>query len=595
MPQYVEAYGKVLEFPDGMSQADMAAAIQKNALSLAKKERAPDPTEGMSGADKFFAGVGKGMTDVARGVRQFLPDAIGGLSRADIEEARRLDAPLMSTGAGMAGNIVGTAATLVPTAFLPGANTIAGASLIGAGTGLAQPSTSTKETMLNTGIGAVAAPLAIGAVRGAQAAYQGVRGLMDPFTRTGQQRIAADVVRQSATDPQRAARAASSARALVPGSAPTLAQVAEDPGLAQLERTILNLPEYAPAVQQRQGAQRLARLNAVQDIAGRGSYLDDITQGRAVFAGEDYARAAQQGVDPGMAQAMQPQIANLMERPSIQAAQRDAVRLARERGVNLTDFGSVEGLDWLKKALDNQISKAATPNSSIGKADLAALVQTKNDLMLTLEQISPAYAEANRNFAAMSGQINSSQVAQDLLNKLNKPGSRYMTAGTAREQGDAFMNALAQAEESVKKSTGMNRGIADVMAPADVAALQNVARDLGRKTFADTAGGAKGSPTAQNLASQNMLRRIIGPTGMPESWAESTMLQSLLAPVQGASRLTGANQRIMDEIAAAMLDPQVGAGLLMTAPPVRNVGLLGAPSAQRYLPAAGLLPLGSYQ
>lgn len=595
MPQYVEVYGKVLEFPDGMSQADMAAAIQKNSLSLAKKERAPDPTEGMSGSDKFFAGVGKGMTDVARGVRQFLPNAIGGLSRADIEESRRLDAPLMNTGAGMAGNIVGTAATLVPMSFLPGANTIAGASLIGAGTGLAQPSTSTKETLMNTTIGAVAAPLAIGAVRGVQAGYQGIRGLMDPFTRAGQQRIAADVVRRSATDPQRAARAASNARALVPGSAPTLAQVAEDPGLAQLERTILNLPEYAPAVQQRQGAQRLARLNAVQDIAGRGSYLDDIIQGRAVFAGEDYARAAQQGVDPGMAQAMQPQIASLMERPSIQAAQRDAIRLARERGVNLTDFGSVEGLDWLKKALDNQISKAATPNSSIGKADLAALVQTKNDLMLTLEQISPAYAEANRNFAAMSGQINSSQVAQDLLSKLNKPGSRYMTAGTAREQGDAFMNALAQAEESVKKSTGMNRGIADVMAPADVAALQNVARDLGRKTFADTAGAAKGSPTAQNLASQNMLRRVLGPTGLPESWAESTMLQSLLAPVQGASRLTGANQRIMDEIAAAMLDPQVGAGLLMTQPAVRNVGLLGAPSAQRYLPAAGLLPLGSYQ
>jgi len=595
MPQYVEAYGKILEFPDGMSQADMAAAIQRSALTLAKKEKAPDPTEGMSGTEKFLAGVGKGMTDVGRGLRQFLPDALGGLSRADIEESRKLDAPLMNTGAGMAGNIVGTAASLLPTAFIPGANTIAGASLIGAGTGLAQPSTSTRETLMNTGIGGVAAPLAIGAVRGTQAAYQGVRGLMDPFTARGQQRIAADVLRRSATDPRNAAQAAVAARELVPGSEPTLAQVANDPGLAQLERTILNLPEYAPAVQQRQGAQRVARLNAVQDIAGRGGYLDDITRGRAIFAGEDYARAAQEGVDPAMAQAVQPQIANLMERPSIQAAQRDAIRLARERGINLTDFGSVEGLDWLKKALDNQISKAATPNSSIGKADLAALVQTKNDLMLTLEQISPAYAEANRNFAAMSGQINSAQAATDLLGKLNKPGSRYMTSGTAREQGDAFMNALAQAEESVKKSTGMNRGLADVMAPRDVAALQNVARDLGRKTFADTAGAAKGSPTAQNLASQNMLRRALGPTGLPESWAESTMLQSLLAPVQGVSRLTGANQRIMDEIAAAMLDPQIGAGLLMTAPPVRNVGLLGAPSVQRYLPAAGLLPVTAYQ
>lgn len=594
MPQYVEAYGKVLEFPDGMSQADMASAIQKNVLSLAKKERAPDPTEGMSGSDKFFAGVGKGMTDVARGVRQFLPNAIGGLSRADIEEARRLDAPLMNTGAGMAGNIVGTAATLVPTAFLPGANTIFGASLIGAGTGLSQPSTSTKETLMNTTIGGVAAPLAIGAVRGAQAGYQGIRGLIDPFTQRGQQRIAADVVRQSATNPRNAAQAALAAREIVPGSEPTLAQVANDPGLAQLERTILNLPEYAPAVQQRQGAQRLARLNAVQDIAGRGDYLDDITRGRKLFAKEDYANAVKAGVDQDMAAALKPQIDSLMRRPSMIEAQKVAKRIAADRDIELNDFGSVEGLDWIKKALDKQINSIKT-GTPIGKTDLDTLLTTKNDLMLTLEQISPAYAEANRNFAAMSGQINSAQVAQDLLNKLNKPGSRYMTAGTAREQGDAFMNALAQAEESVKKSTGMNRGIADVMAPADVRALQNVARDLGRKTFADTAGSAKGSPTAQNLASQNMLRRMIGPTGLPESWAESTMLQSLLAPVQGASRLTGANQRIMDEIAAAILDPQVGAGLLMTQPAVRNVGLLGAPNAQRYLPAAGLLPLGSYQ
>ena len=34
MPQYVEAYGQTLEFPDGMSDADMAAAIQKSAMSL---------------------------------------------------------------------------------------------------------------------------------------------------------------------------------------------------------------------------------------------------------------------------------------------------------------------------------------------------------------------------------------------------------------------------------------------------------------------------------------------------------------------------------------------------------------------------------
>lgn len=109
-----------------------------------------DPTEGMSGAQKFFAGVGKAMTDAGRGVGQ----AFGLVSRDDIAEARRLDQALMNTGAGTAGNIVGNIATLAPTAFIPGVNTVRGAAALGAITGALQPSVSTEETIANTGFGA---------------------------------------------------------------------------------------------------------------------------------------------------------------------------------------------------------------------------------------------------------------------------------------------------------------------------------------------------------------------------------------------------------------------------------------------------------
>lgn len=109
-----------------------------------------DPTEGMSGSQKFFAGVGKAMTDAGRGVGQ----AFGLVSRDDIAEARRLDQALMNTGAGTAGNIVGNIATLAPTAFIPGVNTVRGAAALGAITGALQPSVSTEETIANTGFGA---------------------------------------------------------------------------------------------------------------------------------------------------------------------------------------------------------------------------------------------------------------------------------------------------------------------------------------------------------------------------------------------------------------------------------------------------------
>lgn len=108
-----------------------------------------DPTEGMSTTDKVLAGVGKAMTDLGRGAGQM----VGLVSRDDVEEARKLDSSLMNTKAGAVGNFAGNLALLAPTAMIPGANTVAGAGLIGATTGLLQPSTSTSETLTNILLG----------------------------------------------------------------------------------------------------------------------------------------------------------------------------------------------------------------------------------------------------------------------------------------------------------------------------------------------------------------------------------------------------------------------------------------------------------
>lgn len=518
----------------------------------------PDPTEGMSGLDKFRAGAGKALSDVTMGLGQM----VGAVSRADVERTRNEDAPLMRTGAGVAGNLIGNLGTMAGTALIPGAATLPGAALIGAATGLAQPSTSTKETFGNMALGGVTAPAAILAGRGIRAGYEGGKALIEPLTRSGQERIAASILQASATDPARAAANANRARSLVPGSTPTLAQAADDPGLAQLERTILNNPEYAPALQQRFADQRAARLGTVNTIAGNvGGHYDAIKQGRDVFAKMDYDQAMRQGIDPKMAEALQPQLESLLRRPSIERAKNVAQRLAAENDETLTDFGSLKGLDWLKKALDNEISKASQPGSSIGKAELRGLVQTKDDLMKTLEQIAPGYATANANYAAMSRQVNSMDVGRSLFNQLQRPGSEYM-GNSAKEMGRQYANALSKAQDSVKQATGMNKSIGDVMSTSDISALENVARDYGRKAFAEEAGRAGGSPTAQNLISQNMLRRMIGPAGLPESWAESTMLQTLLSPVQVAGQLGGAQRRILDRVATGLLDPVDAAGLL---------------------------------
>lgn len=550
------------------------------------KFTAQDPTEGMSGFDKAVAGYGKAGADIVRGAGQWL----GLVNRDEVAESRKLDAPLMNTGAGRGGNIAGSLAALLPTAFIPGVNTMAGAAAIGAGTGALQPSVSTGETLKDIGIGGVLGPAALGVGRAVGAGWNAMSGLLQPFTGAGQKRLAADTVSRFATDPVAAEKALRSAAEIVPSSMPTMAQASGDAGLAQLERTLMNNPETMGALSGQIGAQRAARLKAVQDVAGTAEHYAGIKDGRRIFANEDYSAAMTQGIDKDMAAALQPQIASLMERPSIQKAQREAISLAKESGRTIDDFGSIEGLDWLKKGLDNLVDKARAPGSSIGGEKLRAMQQTRSDLMSVLEDVAPAYKLANENYAKMSKQVNSMDVARDLLEKMQSPLARAGASG--RELRNEYARALEQATDSVKKQTGQNKSIADVMTTSDLEALQNVAKDMGRAAKAEEAGLAIRSNTAQNFASQNLLRRTLGPTGLPESWSESVILQQLLSPLSMLTKATGSDRAVKDLISQAASDPAMAASLLSMAR--QQSGLLSDSfgKAQSFLPGSslGLLP-----
>lgn len=138
----------VFEGPDGASPADVEAFAAQT-IGKQPAEQAPNPTDGMSTFDKVAAGAGKAVYDTGRGIGQVL----GMVDRKDVEESRARDAALMETTPGKVGNFAGNVAMLAPTMAIPGANTVTGAATIGALTGLAQPSVSTKETLTNTLLG----------------------------------------------------------------------------------------------------------------------------------------------------------------------------------------------------------------------------------------------------------------------------------------------------------------------------------------------------------------------------------------------------------------------------------------------------------
>jgi hypothetical protein len=563
----------------------VAEFVKRVEFDTQRERLGNEQTNEMGFLGRLNAGAGSGLMDVLRGVGQ----AVGAVSRDDVAEARKLDAPLKSTTAGAVGNVAGQVAAFLPTAAIPGANTLAGAGIIGAGTGALAPSVSDDETLRNTGLGAAAGPLSVLFGRGLAASAKGLQGLLQPLTSKGQERVAASTLQSFAKDPKAAALALKNAKELVPGSSPTLAQASGDPGLAQLERTLVNNPETGPILASRFADQRAARLGAIQNVAGTDDYYNAIKSGRQIFAQEDYSKAIAEGIDPEMAKALKPQIDSLMSRPSIQQAKAEAIRLAKESDQTISNFGSIEGLDWLKKGLDNIISKASAPGSSIGDAKLRAVVQTKQDLMSVIEQVAPAYKVANDNFAKMSRQVNSMDVARDVLKRYEPALSRY-GAGT-RELGSAYASALEGAKESVKKQTGLNLPMSKVMDTQDISALENVARDLARKAASEDMGRAVGSNTAQNLSAQNLLRRALGPAGLPQSWSESTALQTLLAPVTATYRVGGAEKRIMDRLSQAALDPKDAAALLALEQQAPGTIAKLLKRSEAYLPgaSAGLL------
>lgn len=109
-----------------------------------------DVTEGMSTGEKVLAGIGKGFVDIGRGVGQRL----GMVSQEEIDKARELDRPLMETGAGLTGNIIGNVAAALPTMAIPGAGTIAGSAALGGALGALQPTATGESTLGNIVTGA---------------------------------------------------------------------------------------------------------------------------------------------------------------------------------------------------------------------------------------------------------------------------------------------------------------------------------------------------------------------------------------------------------------------------------------------------------
>jgi hypothetical protein len=549
----------------------VAAAYRAAKQTKQAPEAAPDPTEGMSTFDKVAAGAGKAVYDMGRGVGQM----VGLVNRKDVEDARRLDAALMKTTAGQVGNVVGNVAMLAPAAMIPGANTIAGGAAIGGITGLMQPSASTGETLANVGIGGAAGAF----VPLAQRAWTVGKSLSEPLYEAGQNAIVGRALNKAAGKdaPAVAARLAKAATPfvgpskgiqrttmgeLVPGSMPTVGQASGNAGVASLERaaTATN-PDVTNAISDLYKSQNSARVGLLSDMAGVDGERAFTAAARDATADQLYGAARRIGVDPAKLtpDALQ-SIATFSQRIP-ESVLNKARELAKISGTPMTDATSVDGMHWVKMAIDDGISSAkAAGNGTLARA----YTGLQDDLLTGLDNLSPAYAVARKTYADMSRPLNQMDVAGAIADKsINKL--------TGNLQPNSYANALT--DKTAASVTGMKGAtLAGTMEPAQLNALESLLLDVQRSAAATNAAGGPGSDTVKKLAYTNLLDQA----GMPSFLRE-------FKPAQVAGNLLGrggdaiyarTNREIGTRLAEVMLDPGQAAELMKRATPKQQNAIM---------------------
>lgn len=168
MPQIIEVpgFGQV-EFPDGMSDAQIVAAIRANTAGPSKgpQTRPVNPNRDKSGGQLALAGARKFMGDVALGAAQLasgVQERLGHPQAAEYSallrsqaDIRKMD-PTLRTWAGQAGYTGAAIVPAVAAALIPGANTVVGSALIGGAMGATQPVGAGDSRGWNAGLGALA-------------------------------------------------------------------------------------------------------------------------------------------------------------------------------------------------------------------------------------------------------------------------------------------------------------------------------------------------------------------------------------------------------------------------------------------------------
>lgn len=552
MAQYVEVKGQTIEFPDGMPASEIETVLRKHMLSIQPKPRATVEDPGIGGA--LLIGAGRTFDRIGKGVQQMYYGATGqDAKQAALKQQAEGDDEVykglttlrpFSTGIGEA----------IPSMVLPAGGS---AKLIGnigrmAAAG-AVPAALEYGTVAERAKRAAIGGASAAAVPLVAAAAKSAASFAEPLYEAGRRRVVGRTLNRVAGDPS-VIQKLENAAPLVPGSMPTVGQVAENGGLAAMERSAAaaNPADYAA----RSMEQASARLNALRGIA-----KDDAAMASAEGARKTASQSLYQQADAGVAP-LDSYFKGLQMRPQFKDAVARAEKLAKDQGLTEIFFRDKdgkpvaligEGAHFIKKALDEAGEFGSASYTS--KTGASAANKTNDLFQKWLEKSIPEYEAGRAAYEAGSKPINQMQVGRALMDKAAPALADYGALG--KETGAAYGTAMRNADQVAANATGMSGAtMRNVLDPSQFDLVQNIARDIARKTNAQDLGRGAGSDTFQKLSMQNIAEQ----SGMPRAVGG-------LLELPGVSRATGwiyrdTDQKMQKLMADIMLDPKKAADIM---------------------------------
>lgn len=544
---------------------------------------------------QFLAGAGQSTQKVVNTLKRLNPFSDYGQADAqrEAEENAGADEALSSTAGGFTGALAADVAmTAIPGAGVArGVTTAARAAPVltrtmaaaapylgaAAGGGVTGAALNPQDFGEGAALGAVLGPAGEVLGRVGAAGYRGAKALLEPLTTAGRERVLKRTLERGASDLPAVQRTLANQPApLVPGTSPTLGEVTMDPGLIQMQRAAQSGSDVVGSALNESNLRRVgAYREALDKMAGTSGARAQADAARRQVGGSMYDEAFGTVVDmEKVAPEVAKRAAELSTRPSIKRAVPRAIEDAAEQGLPFDGTTSIRGLHQIKMALDDEIGELA-----LAGKNTRSLENTRTELLTLLDDLSGGKYDAARGaYAAASKPINQMQIAERLREKAFPALSEY-SPNITRTRPEQYARALEDTMGTTRRATGMKSlGIEEVLTPEQLGTVQGIGKDMARFQAVQDTARIPGSPTAQLMAGQNLLRGFLGPLGMPDS-----MLDHQVGKIMsGAMGLPYhfAEKELQEMLAKALTDPREAARLLQAPDPKTVMEILQPYAAQ---------------